>query len=254
MEQAFQTFLVCMSLVALLVFIALFFVKAGYGKFVSAKWGPSISNKLGWVLMESPVFVLMIFLWFQSERGVETVPFVIFCFFQIHYFQRAFLFPLLLKGKSRMPLAIILMGATFNTLNACMQGGWLFYIAPANYYSIEWLYTPQFIIGTLLFFTGMFINIQSDSIIRNLRKPSDTRHYLPAGGVYNYVTSANYLGEIIEWCGFALLTWSWAGAVFAWWTIANLVPRAAAIHTGYRAEFGQEVKNRKLKRIIPGIY
>lgn len=254
MLQTFQVFLVCMSITALLVFIALFFVKAGYGKFASKKWGPSIPNKAGWLFMECPVFILMCILWGYSGKGFELVPFIIFCLFQLHYFQRAFIFPFLLKGKSRMPLSIIVMGATFNTLNALMQGGWLFYLAPPQMYPASWLYSPQFIAGTLLFFAGMFINIQSDSIIRNLRKPGDTRHYLPSGGLYNYVTSANYLGELIEWCGFALLTWSWAGAVFAWWTFANLVPRAAAIYTGYLAEFGHVVKERKLKRIIPGIY
>ncbi len=153
-----------------------------------------------------------------------------------------------------MPLSIILMGATFNILNAVMQGGWLFYISPPEQYTPQWLCTPQFIAGTMVFFAGMFINIRSDNIIRNLRKPGDTKHYLPKGGLYNYVTSANYLGEIIEWTGFAVLTWSWAGAVFAWWTLANLVPRAAAIYGGYKKEFGVEMEAGNLKRIIPYIY
>ena len=72
--------------------------------------------------------------------------------------------------------------------------------------------------------------------------------------MYKYVTSANYLGEIIEWTGFAILTWSWAGAVFAWWTFANLVPRAHTIYKKYRMEFGQEMEGKNLKRITPFIY
>ena len=153
-----------------------------------------------------------------------------------------------------MPLSIILMGVIFNILNAFMQGGWLFFVSPEQMYTNEWLTTPQFIVGTVIFFAGMFINIHSDSVIRGLRKPGDTRHYLPKGGMYNYVTSANYFGEIVEWTGFAILTWSLSGAVFAWWTFANLVPRAAAIYTRYKEEFGEEVEKRKLKRVIPWIY
>lgn len=153
-----------------------------------------------------------------------------------------------------MPLSIMFMGVLFNVLNALMQGGWLFYVSPSDMYSNDWLATPQFIIGTIIFFTGMFINIQSDSIIRGLRKPGDTKHYLPEGGMYNYVTSANYFGEIVEWTGFAILTWSFSGAVFAWWTFANLVPRAASIYEKYTNEFGSQVKERKLKRVIPWIY
>ena len=52
----FNYFLIVMSIIAVAVFVALFFVDAGYGKFYDRKWGPAVNNKLGWVLMESPVF------------------------------------------------------------------------------------------------------------------------------------------------------------------------------------------------------
>ena len=79
-----------------------------------------------------------------------------------------------------MPLVIMMMGMLFNLLNGFMQGEWLFYLAPETLYPPEWLMTPQFIIGVLLFFTGMGINWYSDYVIRHLRKPGDTRHYLPS--------------------------------------------------------------------------
>ena len=243
-----------MAITALVSFVMLFFVTAGYGKFTTKRWGPSVNNKIGWLIMEVPVFSVMLILWLQSTRKFDPALLVIFILFQIHYFQRSFIFPMLLKGKSRMPLSIILMGAVFNTLNGLMQGGWLFYISPENRYPAEWLGTWQFIAGTIIFATGFFINIQSDSIVRNLRKPGDTKHYLPKGGLYNYVTSANYFGEILEWTGFAILTWSWAGAVFEWWTFANLVPRANKIFKKYSTEFADEMKWKNLKRVIPFIY
>ena len=55
--DTFNLFLGVMSLIALFVFIALYFVKAGYGIFRTASWGVAISNKLAWILMEAPVFV-----------------------------------------------------------------------------------------------------------------------------------------------------------------------------------------------------
>ena len=100
----------------------------------------------------------------------------------------------------------------------------------------------------------MYVNIQSDGIIRNLRKPGDTAHYLPQGGLFRYVTSANYFGEWLEWTGFAILTWSWAGAVFSLWTFANLAPRAARIYDLYSREFPDQLDTRKVKRILPFIY
>lgn len=71
-------------------------------------------------------------------------------------------------------------------------------------------------------------------------------------GMYRYVTSANYFGEIVEWAGWAILTCSLSGLVFLWWTIANLVPRANAIWCRYREEFGDAVGERK--RVFPFLY
>ena len=250
----FQVFLIVMAVIAVIVFVCLFFVDAGYGKFYQPKWGPSVSNRLGWVLMEAPVFIAMLFLWWLSDRRTDPVRLIFLLLFELHYFHRSFIFPLQIRGKSRMPLSIILMGALFNTLNAFMQGGWIFYLSPDKYYPAGWLTGLPFLVGTAVFFAGMAINIKSDSIIRNLRKPGDTGHYLPKGGMFRYVTSANYFGEFIEWTGFAILTWSWAGAVFALWTFANLAPRAARIYDMYSREFPDELDTKKTKRMIPFIY
>ena len=253
MAHAFDIFLWVMTGMAFVVFIALFFVKAGYGMFVNGKWGPSVDNRLGWVLMESPVFIAMCILWWHSGRRWDAVPFCFFLLFQLHYFQRSFIFPLLMRGKSKMPLGIVVMGMVFNTLNAFMQGGWIFYVAPADYYD-GWFGKPFFYVGALLFFAGMFINWQSDHIIRHLRKEGDTRHYIPRGGMFRYVSSANYFGELLEWTGFAVASWSWAGAVFVLWTFANLAPRSASLYKRYEAEFGEEFTSLRRKRILPFIY
>ena len=178
---------------------------------------------------------------------------ILFLLFQAHYFQRSFIFPLLMRGESKMPLGIVLMGMTFNTLNALMQGGWIFYLAPEGYYT-DWFSKPQFWIGAAIFVAGMIINLHSDYIIRNLRKPGDKRHYIPKGGMFRYVSSANYFGEFTEWVGFAIASWSWAGAVFALWTFANLAPRSASLYKRYEQEFGEEFTSLKRKRIIPFIY
>ena len=211
--EYFTWFLIVMAVIAGIVFVALYFVEAGYGMLFDKKWGFPISNKVAWVCMEAPVFIVMFALWYGSERRFELVPLLLFLLFELHYFQRSFIFPLLMKGKSKMPVGIMWMGIVFNILNGYMQGEWIFYLAPQDLYTEAWLRSPQFVVGTLLFFVGMGINWHSDYIIRHLRKPGDTNHYLPKGGMFDYVTSANYFGEIVEWCGFAVLTWSASGAV-----------------------------------------
>ena len=257
----YDLFLLAMAVLAVIVFVALNFIEVGYGITINKKWGVAINNKLAWLCMETPVFVFMTVLYLLSPRmkpfdlSTSLVPLIIFLFFQTHYFRRSLIFPFLLRGNSRMPVTVMLMGVLFNLCNAFMQGGWLFYKSPESMYSVSWLWTPQFVIGAVIFFGGMALNIQSDKIILNLRPPGDSKHYLPEKGLFKYVTGAHYLGELIEWIGFAILTWSVSGAVFALWTFANLVPRANAVYNKYKKMFGEEtIHEKKLKRIFPFIY
>lgn len=249
-----------MAAMGLLVFICLFFFKAGYGYLSTSNWGPKISNKLAWVLMEAPSFCFLLYYTLSyAFSGVEAVNenvvlYVIAGFFLLHYFQRAFIFPLLLRGKSKMPVAIMAMGMVFNTLNSWFIGTWLFKVAPAGYYTIEWFWSPQFIIGAIIFVAGMLINLHSDHVIRHLRKPGDTKHYIPKKGFYKYVTSANYFGEFTEWVGFAILSWSLCGVLFAFWTFCNLAPRSKSLTEKYIAEFGDEYESLHKKNMIPFIW
>ena len=249
-----------MAVMAVVVFVALFFFKAGYGYLSNSNWGPKINNKVAWVLMEAPAFLFLLYYTLRfAFSGVDTgnsriVLYIMAGLFLLHYFQRSFIFPFLMRGKSTMPIAVMLMGLVFNTLNAYMIGGWLYEVAPSGMYTTAWLCSPKFIIGLIVFFTGMGINLHSDHVIRNLRKPGDTKHYIPRKGFYKYVTSANYFGELTEWIGFAILTWSPAGVLFAVWTFANLGPRAKSLTQKYVQEFGEEYTKLNKKHIIPFIW
>lgn len=252
-ESIYHSLLYAMPIMAIFVFIALFYIKAGYGIFRTKAWGISLPNKLGWILMECPVFIVMLYLWLQSENKMDAAPLTFFLLFELHYFQRTFIFPFLMKGHSRMPISITLMGVIFNTINGFLIGESLFHLAPAGKYTDEWFSTPAFLIGTLIFFIGMGINLHSDHVIRNLRPAGDTKHYLPQKGMYHYVTSGNYFGELLEWIGFAILTQSTASWIFVIWTFANLAPRAYSIRKQYRKEFGTEAVGKR-KCLIPYIY
>ena len=50
----FDALVVAWFVLALATFSALFFVTAPYGRHVRRGWGPSIKNKVGWVVMEAP--------------------------------------------------------------------------------------------------------------------------------------------------------------------------------------------------------
>ena len=202
--------------------------------------------------MEAPVFLVMCAMWIYSDRRFEPVILTFFLFFQIHYFQRAFIFPLLLTGKSKMPLAIMSMGILFNLLNGYMQGEWIFYLAPRNDVSARMVYVSMVYCRYIVVFHRHAGKLAFGLCHPPLAQTGRYRALSAAKGMYRYVTSANYFGEIIEWAGWAILTCSLSGFVFLWWTIANLVPRAHALWCRYREEFGDAVGEKK--RVFPFLY
>jgi 3-oxo-5-alpha-steroid 4-dehydrogenase 1 len=63
------------------------------------------------------------------------------------------------------------------------------------FYPSEWLHDPRFVLGSVMFVTGLALNFHSDHILRNLRKPGDPPVYkIPRGGLFEYVSTANYTG------------------------------------------------------------
>lgn len=117
----------------------------------------------------------------------------------------------------------------------------------------EWIYSPQFIFGTTLFFIGMTINIQSDAILRRLRRASST-YQIPKGGLFEYVSAPHYFGEVIEWIGFAVASdFSLASCAFVVFTASNLVPRAMAHHAWYQSAFASKYPVER-RAIIPFIW
>ena len=62
-----------MAVMAVIVFVALFFFKAGYGYLSSSNWGPKISNKTAWVLMEAPAFIFLLYYTVKfAASGTDT--------------------------------------------------------------------------------------------------------------------------------------------------------------------------------------
>ena len=243
-----------MSFLAIVVFICLYFITAGYGQFRTKRWGYSIDNRVAWFLMEAPVFFVMLIIWCRAGFPFHLPELILLGLFLVHYFQRSFVFPSLMKGHSRMPLSIMMIGILFNVINGIMQGGGLFWFPiPAYAQGASYLLRWNTIVGIIVFLFGMIVNWHSDYVIRHLRQPGDTRHYLPQAGFYRYVTSANYFGELVEWIGFAIAAANPAAWVFALWTGANLIPRAHAIHRKYHEEFGDEAVGTR-RRIIPLVY
>jgi protein-S-isoprenylcysteine O-methyltransferase Ste14 len=217
---------------------------APYGRHSRAGWGPTLNARLAWVLMEAPSPILMVafFTLGRSPRG--SIEAVFLGMWLSHYLYRAFAFPLLLPSSSRpMPLAIVVSGAFFNLVNASLNGAWLFSLSPAR--PAAWLASPAFMVGGAMFVGGFLAHVLVDRHLRRLRRENGGARGVPRSWLFRFVSCPNYLGEIVEWTGFALATWSPSGLLFALWTAANLVPRAIHHHRWYRANFADYPPKRR---------
>jgi hypothetical protein len=223
--------------------LALLFITAPYGRHQRPGWGPTIPNRVGWIAMEIPAVLLFLWIFIQGEHRTEAVPLAFLGLWQIHYIHRVLIYPFRLRTRGkRIALFIGLLAIAFNTLNAYVIARWISHFGA---YGNDWLLDPRFIAGVSVFALGFGINLKADQILLDLRGPGETGYKVPRGWLYEYVTCPNYLGEILEWLGFALATWSLAGLAFALYTAANLGPRALANHRWYRERFPDYPKRRK---------
>lgn len=239
--------------IALVIHFMMFFITAPFGRHTSDKWGRSINNKLGWLIMELPSLAIMVYFLLSGTNSFNSFAWILFILWIVHYFNRTFIFPMRIKAtEKKMPLFIVLNGILFNVVNAGLNGYYLSELAVQDQYSEQWLTSVHFIVGLLLFATGMLINWKSDTILINLRKPGETVYKIPKGFLFDYISSPNLFGEIIEWSGFALMAWNLPALTFMVWTFANLVPRAKNHHDWYKQKFEDYPKERKA--VFPFIF
>jgi 3-oxo-5-alpha-steroid 4-dehydrogenase 1 len=90
-----------------------------------------------------------------------------------------FIYPLLIRGGKHSSYSTTILAFIFCCLNAyaIAEENLAYHVYPSNY-----LFSLRFISGTIIFFIGFILNLQSDSILRNLRKDNTTRDYqIPRG-------------------------------------------------------------------------
>lgn len=232
------------------IFFLLQKIPAPYGRHSRPGWGPGVNTRWGFFIMEIVVFLVFSYWLWPVLDHLSFASWILVSFFGLHYFHRTFIFPfrLQVRGK-KMPLSVVLMGMIFNVINGSLFG---IYYKQFGQYSLDWLTDPRFLAGTLVFFIGMFINWRADYYLISLRKSAEADYKIPRGWLFELVSCPNLLGELIEWAGYALLTWSLPGLVFSIWTAANLIPRAQAHHRWYLKTFPDYPPQRRA--IIPFLW
>jgi protein-S-isoprenylcysteine O-methyltransferase Ste14 len=207
---------------------------------------------LGWVIQESPSLLIMAFYllrWIythiDSVRKLDLKPgefmtIALALCWLVHYFNRALVFPLRMRGGAKpTTFTVVATAIAFCVTNTYLNAHALFEqeLMIRSKRSID----GAFLCGVTLWLLGLLANWQSDAITRNLRRsPEDIklqRYAIPYGGLYRYVSAPNYFAEFVEWTGFAVAAQTWAAFSFALWTFCNLYPRARSNHQWYLQSF-----------------
>jgi len=224
---------------------------APFGRHANRSFGPVINNRLGWIIMESPAILCFSAAFLIGVHAQAAAAWILWGLWTFHYVNRGLIFPLRIRtaGKT-IPVLIVVFAFVFQLVNGFLNG-----VSLGEYgqkYTMAWLGQPCFIIGLVVFVVGWGVTTTSDEILLKLRGPGETGYKIPHGGLFRWVSCPNFLGEIIQWTGWAIMCWNLAALSFAVWTVANLVPRALAHHRWYLRKFADYPRHRKA--LIPCVW
>lgn len=240
-----------MIFMAVVTFLTLLFENVPYGRYSDSKYGFPVSVRVAWFIQELPALVvpLTLVLWTASSKTGHLPNQLLIAMYFCHYVQRSLIYPFLIRGGKPTPFASFALAFVFCIYNGYLQVRYLSHYAA---FPSDWVTHPCFITGSFLWLLGWIINLHSDHILRNLRAPGETGYKIPQGGMFEYVSGANFLGEIMEWAGFALAGFSVQSAGFAFFTCIVLSSRAVAHHKWYLSKFEDYPKSRKA--LVPFVF
>ncbi|BBY32768.1 3-oxo-5-alpha-steroid 4-dehydrogenase [Mycolicibacter minnesotensis] len=250
-NTVYDTVLTAAFAFAAFVIVGGFFGQSSYGRFSTTKLGLNLNPKFGWWLMEIPATVVFLIAYLSGPARFEPTSLVLAGIWALHYANRGWFFPLAIRqvpGKrSSFNISVVVMGMLVTSMHGFLNGA-LFSHNYFGRYGTEWLTDPRFLVGLAVYLCGFALLVNSESIVRNLRDkhaPGGAEYRIPFGGGFRLVTSPAYLGEMIAWTGFAILTWALPGVAILLITAGNLIPRALGTHKWYQEKFVDYPTDRK---------
>uniref|UniRef100_A0A8C6WP86 3-oxo-5-alpha-steroid 4-dehydrogenase C-terminal domain-containing protein n=1 Tax=Neogobius melanostomus TaxID=47308 RepID=A0A8C6WP86_9GOBI len=180
---------------------------APYGRYTEGS-PLSVPACWGWFLQELPAFLVPALMACTTDGSVHGRR-LLLCTFMLHYLHRSLVYPFFLRGRPHARAAGGVRG------RVCLLNGFL-QTTPSSL-------LPRTGLGLALFRSGPVcvwdvMNIHSDHILRSLRRPGETVYRIPRGGLFELVSGANFLAEIVEWFGFAVAVWTLPAFSFAFFT------------------------------------
>lgn len=235
-----------------------------------------------------PGVVFFTIMYFAQGRNLSQPPNLVFyCLFMVHYLYRGLVTPLISRYSSwKVPVFIPIFGFIANLLFHYVI---VDFISSACYFP-GYLYDPRFLLGVLIFIAGFILNKVAELYLVCIRcHPEEDRrdktdiiglcldksgarccaageeedkekaecdnggnYTVPECCLYKLIVNPNYLGEAIQWFGWALATWSLSGVVWWMFGLATFIPRSRHNLKWYRKHFDNFPTYRR--GLIPGIF
>lgn len=241
-------------LLAIVSLVVQIFCTIPYGKHQRPDGGDGIrvNQRVGFAISQIlPGIILFTLTYFLSGLNrYDTPNIVMYCIWSTHYINRGIVDTFAARHAERnvsvwVPVVATLVNLLYHYTNAE-------FIGSADYCS-GYLYDPRFIIGLVILIIGFIINRIADAQLICLRKDYKDKSYeIPKGCLFYLISCPNYLAEMIEWLGWALMTWSLAGLVWFIFVSCTHIPRAYHNHDWYHEEFKDYPSRRRA--LLPFIY
>jgi hypothetical protein len=236
------------------------------GNPAAARCGPGLDARWAWFVQELPAFAVPAAMaaraarklggWARLPAALGPQRAALLAAFLTHYAHRALIYPWRIAGGRPTPVGIASLAFSFCLYNGLMQGAWLVWCG-AGGPPLQPSASPlTFRLGMAAWAAGAALNTAADASLRRLRRGRPPGSYaLPTGPLFRLVACPNYLGEALEWAGWAAASgWRLPATAFAVYTLANLAPRARAHAAWYAARFPGQFDGRRVKAIVPFVY
>ena len=208
-----------------------------------------------------PGVILFTIIFFTATRRGEPrsdPSYVMLACWLLHYVWRGFITPLLMRYSSPDVDIGIMLGGLFPNM--------IFNVVVALHISVidygdDYFKDPRFGIGLAIFVIGYVCNRWADLHLRSLREEAEAdnkgggenkeektkkkKYVLPKGGLFKLCYCPNYFFEFVEWVGFAILSSSLAGTIWALFGLSTFLPRSLVTKAWYLRTFEGEVDEKK---------
>uniref|UniRef100_A0A914CT89 Steroid 5-alpha reductase C-terminal domain-containing protein n=1 Tax=Acrobeloides nanus TaxID=290746 RepID=A0A914CT89_9BILA len=168
-----------------------------------------VPGNIAATIITIPSFLIPIYAIWSRGFNVPLVNLSIVLMFVGHYFQRTFIYGLNVRGGKPLPLEMAIGVFAMIAFDGYLQ---------SYYHLFESVQYPR---GHMFSLTSIL------------------------GGMFEYVSGANFFGEIVEWLGFALYAQSLPALAVFIGSASNIGPRAWSHHQDYLQKFKDYPKNRK---------